>query len=58
MKPKIKKVGNYWFCYTDFSKVASGTTPEAAFNKWVHFNDSMGTFKSIGRISDACKNVA
>jgi hypothetical protein len=40
MKPKIKKVGNYWFCYTDFSIVASGTTPEAAFNKWMALNDN------------------
>jgi len=40
MKPKIKKVGNKWLCYTNFSIVACGTTPEAAFNKWMALNDN------------------
>jgi len=54
MKPKIKKVGNYWFCYTDFSIVASGTTPEAAFNKWMALNDGMGDFENIRSINNSC----
>jgi hypothetical protein len=54
MKPKIKKVGNKWLCYTNFSIVACGTTPEAAFNKWMALNDGMGDFESIRSINNSC----
>ena len=58
MKPKIRKVGNRWVCYTNFSVVACGTTPEAAYNRWVYLNDGMGDFESIRSVNNSCQDVA
>jgi hypothetical protein len=54
MKPKIKKVGNKWLCYTNFSVVACGDSPEAAYNKWMALNDGIRDFESIRSINNSC----
>jgi hypothetical protein len=35
MKPRLKKLGNLWLCYTQTTIVCTGSTPEQAYQKWM-----------------------
>jgi hypothetical protein len=35
MKPRLKKIGGIWLCYTQTTAVCSGLTPEEAYQKWM-----------------------
>jgi hypothetical protein len=38
MKPRLKKIGRIWLCYTQTTAVCSGSTPEQAYQKWISKN--------------------
>jgi hypothetical protein len=35
MKPRLKKIGRIWLCYTQTTAVCVGFTPEQAYQKWM-----------------------
>jgi hypothetical protein len=35
MKPRLKKIGRIWLCYTQTTIVCTGLTPEEAYQKWM-----------------------
>lgn len=40
VKPKIRKVGSVWICYTDWYHVpCTGRCPEEAYTRWKTHND-------------------
>jgi hypothetical protein len=42
MKPRLKKIGRIWLCYTQITVIGSGSTPEEAYQKWVAKNKAAG----------------
>lgn len=38
MKPRIKKIGKFWLCFTQTTVVCAGLTPEMAYQKWMSKN--------------------
>ncbi len=38
MKPRLKKLGNLWLCYTQTTIVCTGSTPEQSYQKWISKN--------------------
>lgn len=38
MKPRLKKIGKFWLCYTQDTIVCTGTTPEKAYQNWITKN--------------------
>jgi len=40
LKPKIRKIGSFWVCYTEWDSITcTGSSPEKAYLKWISKNE-------------------
>jgi hypothetical protein len=40
LKPKLKKIGSLWVCYTEWKSIpCTASTPEKAYMKWIYRNE-------------------